>query len=242
MQKIHFSYLKPEEILAFWYRLLALLQSLIPDDDYLAAIYNRLEEIAGKLSAALGVIRGSKYTIMLAERDGKRDQLFVGFRDYVNAFTYHFDELIVQAARLLQALIEVRGVTLYKYSYAAETSQLNGLFEDLKNPEAQQAIALIKAEFWVEALQQAQQDFEALYQQKVATEAGQDLPQINESKQELIRNLDRLLIYIESQAEIKAEKYQPVVKKIDEVIADMMSSARARKSKRNESKTNPPAE
>jgi hypothetical protein len=140
----------------------------------------------------------------------------------------------------LLALIEARGARLYSYGYTEETAQLNGLLDDFQSPKAEAATAVIGAAFWVTTLAQAQRDFESLYRQKVETEATQDLPRIQASRDELTRNLSRLLVYIETNLELNPEKYQPVAEKIDEVIVDVMTIARTRKTKQNENKPKPP--
>ncbi len=238
MQKIYFSYLKSDEIHALALRLLPIIELLLTADAYLTAYYARLKKRINDLTIALGVVRSSKFTTLLADADTRRDRYFLGFRNYVSAYLYHPDEKLVQAARLLDTLIETHGATLYNYGYAAETSQLNALLEDLKSTTAQAAITTIQATFWVEILVQAQQEFESIYQQKVATEAAQDLPLISESKNDIVQYLTRMLQYIDTNIEIDAAKFKPVVDKIDEVIVDVMRIARSRKSKQNDAKTN----
>lgn len=78
---------------------------------------------------------------------------------------------MAQAAQTIEALIEVRGSRLYALGYAEESSQLNGLLEDFKKPEVKQKLTALNADFRVDALTKAQQEFEALYQEKVTTVA-----------------------------------------------------------------------
>lgn len=239
MQSVNFKLLKPEEVHTFTFRILTIASSLIHQDEFLASIYPLLQRENDNLSMALGQVRGSKFTSLLAERDSLRDRLFMGFRYYITAFTFHPDEKIANAAQFLENLVEKRGVTLYNLGYTEETSQLNGLLNDLKSPDAQAALVLIQDNYWVTTLTNAQQEFEALYQEKVETEAIQDLPKLTTSKNNVAHYLSRLLQYIDTNRELNPEKYQSVADKIDEVITDVMTIARARKTKQNE-KTNPP--
>lgn len=240
MKNVNFSLLKPEEIHALALRLLPILEAIIPDDVLLRDLYPRLHELTNDLSRALGLGRTSKFTTRLLEADNQRDRLFLGLRHLVVGFTFHPDQQLARAARVLETLIQSRGVSLQTYGYIEESSQLNGLLADLKSPAAQQAIATIQLEFMVDVLAQAQEEFEAIYQQKVASEAVQNLPGITASKRDLTRYLTRVFQYIDTQAEINAEKYGSVVEKIDEVIVDVMTIARARKTKQEDSKANGP--
>jgi len=143
-----------------------IIEPLISGDAYLAAYYSRLKQKTSDLTVALGAVRSSKFTALLAEADNRRDGSFMGFRNYVSAYLYHPDEKLVQAARVLETLIDTHGVTLYNYGYAAETSQLNALLEDLKSPAAQEAITAIQATFWAEGLMQASRNLKRCINKK----------------------------------------------------------------------------
>lgn len=240
MQTINFSLLKPEEIHTFSIRILPIIESLMPADAFLAEIKPIVEQKTTDLSIAIGTNRSSKFTPILMGRDNNRDLRFLGFRNYVITYTYHIDENMVQAAQVLEKIIQTRGFSLHTYGYAEETSSLKSLIEDLKTPAAKKAIATINAQPWVESVESAHKDFEEIYQQKVATEAGEDLPQATATRKELIRYLTRLLSYLDINSEIKAEKFNPVVEKLDEVIVDMMTIARSRKSRANSAKDEAP--
>ncbi len=240
MQTINFSLLKPEEIHAFSIRILPIIEPLIPEDAFLAEMKLIVEEKSTDFSVAIGTNRSSKFTPVLMGRDNNRDLRFLGMRNYVITFTYHIDENMAQAAQMLEKIIQTRGFSLHTYGYAEETSSLKSLIEDLKTPAAKKAIATINAQPWVEWVESAQTDFEEVYQQKVATEAVEDLPLATATRKELIRYLSRLLSYLEINSEIKAAKFKPVVVKIDEVIVDMMTIARSRKSKASNTKNEVP--
>lgn len=240
MQSINFSLLKTEEVHTFALRFLPIIELITQDEPLLKVLYPRLQDRINDLSLALGLSRTSKFTDQLFAADEKRDKFFMGFKNLVTCFTFHPDPAISQAGRVLELLIQKRGTTLYSFGYVEETSQLNGLLEDLKNPEAQQAIAVINAGFWTDALEKSQHEFEAIYQQKVATEAVQDLPKITDTRRDIVHMLTRMLQYVEAHAEINGEKFNPIVEKIDEVIVDMMTIARTRKTRKEDNKENQP--
>lgn len=239
MQSINFKILKPEELLTLATRTLLFIKPLVPADPFLTEFCPRLEKGTSDLSQALVMTRGSVFTPQIYERDSYRDRRFLGLKNYVLAFTYHPDEKLATAAEELLALIEARGPALYNYGYTEETAQLSGLLDDLQTPKAQAAIALIQTDFWVTVLSQAQRNFETLYQQKVETEATQALPRIRTSRDELTRNISRLFVYIETNLELNPEKYKSVTEQIDEVMVDVMTIARTRKTKQNETKAKP---
>jgi len=240
VQTVNYSLLKPEEIHTLAYGVLPIVAPLASEDPFVAEMKPKIDKKTTELSIATGNSRGSKFTPILTECDNQRDLRFLGLRNYVITYTYHTDENVVQAAQVLEKLILTRGFSLHSFGYAEETSSLKSLLEDFKTPAAQQAITTINAQLWVEWLEKAQQAFEEIYQQKVATEATEDLPLVSVTRRELIRYLNRLLSYLDINSEIKPEKFMPVVIKIDEVIVDIMTVARARKSKaKNNKEENP---
>jgi hypothetical protein len=239
MKMMNFSLLTPEEIHAFAIRLLAIIKPLLKIDELLASVYQLLEKAGASLATALGIGRGSEYTSKLVNADGARDRAFVGFRDYVGAITYYPLEKEATAALVLQAVIEARGNQLYSESYAIETSQLNSLLDDLKNPAAREAITLINGSSWLEHLTKTQDNFEAIFQQKIDTEATQELPIITKSKPQLVHYVKKVLDHIDTKAEIDAANFSPLVKQIDEMIVSFMTVARARKTRNSDDNTEP---
>jgi len=236
MREMNFSYLKPEEVHAFSFRILPIFEPLVEGDEFLSGIVPRLRRRNGDLSKALSLIRSSQYTSQLSNSDTTRDQYYISFKSYVSAFLFHPDEEKVQAAKLIDTQIQASGPSLYRLGYAEETTQLNGLLASFQTPAAQAALKLIGADYWLDLLTKAQQAFEALYQQKVAADAVKDLPPATESRKEIVRFLTQIFTYIDAKMETNPEKYNPVAVKIDEVIVDMMTIARSRKSKANNSK------
>jgi hypothetical protein len=240
MREMNFSYLKPEEIHAFSFRVLPILEPLVEGDEFLSGIAPRLRRQNDSLAKALTLIRSSQYTSQLSNSDTTRDQYYISLKNFVSAFLFHPDEEKAQAAKLIDTQIQASDPSLYRLGYAEETAQLNGLLASLQMPEARAALKLIGADYWVDLLIEAQQAFEALYQQKVAADALKDLPTVTESRKEIVRFLTQIFTYIDAKMETNPEKYNPVAMKIDEVIVDMMTIARSRKSRANNTKEEVP--
>jgi hypothetical protein len=240
MRVMNFSFLKSEEVQAFSFRLLPILEPLMEGDEFLSGINPKLRRSNDNLAKALTLVRTSEYTVFLFNSDALRDQYYIGFKYHVASFLFHPDEEKVQAAKLIDTQIQASGPTLYNLGYAEETAQLNGLLSSLQTPEAQAAIKLIGADFWLDLLIKAQQAFEELYQQKVAKKSTKDLPPAMASRKEIVHYLSQILNYLDAKTEANPEKYNPVVEKIDEIIVDMMTVARSRKSRKNNNKEEVP--
>jgi hypothetical protein len=231
MKPVHYTYLKPIEIHSLSIRVQPIIAEGTPGDALIPAFLPDLKTHTDALSAALGIDRASEFTLRLQTTDGERDTRFVGFRDFIAAQVNHPDETIARAAITIDAILETRGKRLYNYGYAEQSSQLNGLLNDLESPQAQQALETLNAAVWLTPLKEKQSEFESLYQQKIANAATSEAPLVTASKNKVIHYLNGLLFYIDFKAEKEPALFNPMIEKIDEVITDMMSVARARKTR-----------
>jgi hypothetical protein len=112
----------------------------------------------------------------------------------------------------------------------------------MKSSAAQQALAAIDAVVWLDLLAKAQQDFEAIYQQKVTTNAEKDAIPVAVAKNKLVRHLNKLLQHLDYDDDDETETLKSIVGKIDELSSDIMTIARARKTRATETEPEPVAE
>lgn len=173
----------------------------------------------------------SEHTALLAVRDDSRDGAFVGLRDFVKAFVSSGSPEKAAAGELLVEIFRSRGWSIFSLGYSAETSQLNVLVNDLETPEAQAALTTIGATVWLDDLKTAQGEFETAYQEKVAAQAGEDYQPIRDGRRQVARYVAALLSYVDLQSDLNPVQFGPVVDKIDEVIVDVVTVARARRTR-----------
>ncbi len=152
-------------------------------------------------------------------------------RDFVKAFVSSGSPEKAAAGELLVEIFRSRGWSIFSLGYSAETSQLNVLVNDLETPEAQAALTTIGATVWLDDLKTAQGEFETAYQEKVAAQAGEDYQPIRDGRRQVARYVAALLSYVDLQSDLNPVQFGPVVDKIDEVIVDVVTVARARRTR-----------
>jgi hypothetical protein len=230
--ELHTSLLLPVELMTTAGRTLTAVAPVTSQEPFLQKIATKIEEDKNELEVALNRERGSEYTQQLMARDSGRDNAFTAFRDYVKACTRRSQPEIVDAAELIVNAIRKQGWTLYLSGYARETASLNMLFNDLSSHELTAAIQTIGAQLWLDDLKAAQTAFEETYQTKVSTETQIDYPALRDAKMQLGRHLNTLLDCIQILLCLgETETYEPIANQLNEIITDVMTSARARRTR-----------
>lgn len=240
IQDLHTSFMLPAELISTTDSILTILQPVTTEESFLQKLHDTLLQDIKELQSVLGRERGSETTQQLLEKDEFRDSNYVAFRDYVKACTKRPQAEVAQAAELIIAIIRKQGWTLYALSYPQESAALRMLFDDLSTPEATAAIQTIGAETWLNDLKNAQAAFDEMYQTKISTAQAEDFPLLRDAKTKLGRDLAALLESVRILTAMGNEDvFGPVVSKINEVIRDIMTTVRARKTREKNESENP---
>jgi hypothetical protein len=190
----------------------------------------------------MGKDKSSVYTEKMAEKDAERDAAFLALRDFAKANANRSDNRVSTAANVIINRIKKHGWTLYSLGYSDQTANLNLLFEDLDAPDAVSAMQVIGAEGWYADLKNAQAEFENTYKEKVSGEAQEDYLRLREAFTVLGRHLNVLLDTIGLLQELdETGNIDTVVQQINEVITDVMTTARARRTRQTEDEAETPA-
>jgi len=113
-----------------------------------------------------------------------------------------------------------------------ESAALKLLFNDLSTPEATAATETIGAQTWLDDLKNAQTDFEETYQTRISATPVTDFPLLRETKVKLGRDLAALLETLRILAGMDADNtFGPITTKINNVIGDIMTTVRGRKTR-----------
>jgi hypothetical protein len=212
-------------------------QSSITDAQF-ERLHKKLNDANEEFSNSLFVLRKSPHTAILAQKDDRRDEVYKGLRNVVSAHLYHSQHEINSAAHQIFELIKTHGYSLYRYGYQKETAAINSLLNDLAKPNYTKMVELIGATAWVEGLAKAQKEFEECYTQRVAEEGKNIVEPSTEIRKAVIDNLEKLLMYIETQLFIceKPDQWGSLSANIQRVISDTNTIARNRRT-RKENKT-----
>jgi hypothetical protein len=238
MKSFPTSILNPEELHTGTSRIAAVVEKEITEDEYISEILPPLKEKNDELADYIGKDSSSEYTDLLSNQDEVRDTLYTGFRDYCISFCNNYDASKKEAGNYLNHIFHERGFSLQNYGYASQTSSMIVLFNDLDKPKASEAIASVGGTEWYLKLKEEQEKFEQIYSEKVDNESIKQTPQIKAIKKRLAKLLNSLLSYVDQKSEFNSKKYGPVVVKLDEIITNIVSIAKARQTRKTNSSGN----
>ncbi|HZK96489.1 MAG TPA: DUF6261 family protein [Prolixibacteraceae bacterium] len=228
MKTLPFRLLTSNELYAIANRIAEACKLTVSDNEYLMKLCAFILEANNDLRKGLGRTFNSEFTSSLLLADEKRDGSFIGLRDYIHACCNSGDDLKDEAARSLSLIVEAVGNTIYALPFAAETTKLDVLFEKFDGPAAREALATIAATDWLERVKARQADFEKVYQSKIETEAGVDIPLVKSSKEAITNYLKGLFAYIATNVNDDATQNRALEEKIDGIITDALTIARSR--------------
>lgn len=108
--------------------------------------------------------RSNPVTEEIIALDIRRDEAVTGISVLVNAFTYHFNPVLRNPAKLLQANLKLYGAGIARDNYMSETATISSIAGDWKNkPELQAAVSSLQVGDWLTELEQANTAFNTRY-------------------------------------------------------------------------------
>lgn len=147
-------------------------------------IENKYEPFKTAIDQLLGVgkpTKGSNKTVLVSEADATRDKTDGGLLRYVESFLFHWDNNTVAAATRLMDVINKYG-NLRKLSYNEETNGITNKVEELKSETFAPDVALINATLWVNKLEEHNQNFISIFNERANQESARSIGSMRESR------------------------------------------------------------
>lgn len=114
-------------------------------------------------------IMGSSITADIAQEDDNRDTRFVGLKYYIRFALRHTDPAIVEAAKRINVVLQNESYkAIYNEPYDVETNTIQNLLSELRTNYADD-IDTLQIGFYLDSLEQANDNFEALSDSRDAT-------------------------------------------------------------------------
>ena len=242
LKELSITYLSSSELLTTSERINVIISEALSEQPFVTRISGVMKTDIGKLQESMGKDKSSVYTEKMAGNDAERDAACLALRDFAKANANRSDNQVSTAANVIINRIKKHGWTLYSLGYSDQTANLNLLFEDLDAPDAVSAMQVIGADSWYADLKNAQAEFENTYKEKVSSEAQEDYLRLREAFTVLGRHLNVLLDTIGLLQELgETGNIDTVVQQINEVITDVMTTARARRTRQTGDEAETPA-
>jgi hypothetical protein len=172
----------------------------------------------------------------LAKRDAIRDDLYIAFRDSVNAFKRRRDETLQRAYLAVWSVISNIGTTAYRLGYAEQSGKMNAFFRKMEEVDLQVALNTLQLTDLYQELKEAQADFEETYSMRIQEEVRKDYPTLHDAKNELVPKVNALLTALEVLEESNAVDISELTRQVNEITVRIMAVAKARQTKSEEGK------
>ena len=211
--------------------------ALAAKEPFLQKLLVLMEADGKQLTDALAAVRKNNVVSRLAQANKSSDDLFISFKNVVNASRLRRTKELSQAHQLVWPVIEQAGTRLYRLGYKRKAGLLLSMFAELDKAPYQAALAALKAREVYFELKNAQADVERVYQQKVKHDQKLQAPTVTETKAPVIQHLYVLLGALGVLVRAEPEVYEPVIKRFNRITGHFMAVARARKTRKEQSNT-----
>ncbi len=231
LNKLRTSLLLPAELVETINNYLEILPSDDTTDPFINTLKDLLVEDVSRLKDAITAVRINTLVTEVAELDATRDDLFIGFRDMVDATKRRRDEALVAAHATVWPVIEKAGTTLYALGYVAQSGRLEALFTELDKDNHQTAMATMGvSDIYVE-LKQAQQEFSDKYSNRLDADSQKTYPTLGEAKKKAVTHVNVLIEAINVLEEVNPGTQTDLIARLNVVTTSIMSVARTRKTR-----------
>lgn len=231
------SFLTHEELAVTGERIAGLVENAGLGLPYVDGIVGLVRESVGDLNTAKSSSQALELTSEVQAADGRRDKRFKSFRGFISYKRYSEDAAEEAHAEYLWSILNKHGLGLWSMGLSEQTARIDSLTGEIdNNSKALAAIAGLGASDEYEALKRSQTDFENTYRRRVAEASEKESdPRIGPSRKKLIENLEALLVNLAMAENLNQEAGEETLSKINsliggvnEVIASVMATAKAR--------------
>lgn len=230
--KIIFRWLRVDEFLSYCNEIKTYLQSVDLEALPIKPMVDKFAANQEEALAASNRNKTSQFTQKLREKDHRRDESFVAFRNLMEANTHRGNEVVSTAATGICGIIRTHGWSLYAGGQKRQSGKMASLIQELDTEENQATISSLKALSWYKEMVDDNQDYAMVLEEKAKAEASE----VDYDTQNVYKTLriscEHLFESITVLNRIAADaKYTEIANFCNECTQKYMAAARSRKTK-----------
>ncbi len=207
--------------------------SPLQDQIVIQALLDPLRESLASLAQSRGHSRHNTQTERIEEADLARDNAFRAFWMMIEAGVRRQNEPYRQAAVKVMSHMEAFDRRLYTFGYDRQSTLLKDFVAILEKPEVDQAIQQMQMQGWREEIKSAQTQFDQIYENKIDEETQkQALVPTKKAREQVLAQLTALTQTMNGLLLSGQEVFKEVNPKIDQLIEEYESKAKARRTRR----------
>jgi hypothetical protein len=227
IKRIPRQILNTHELVELGNRLYPILREASGSDTHLAQLTAELSGHAKASESACSMRRGKRGRPRLMLSAANRDKICTRLGRYVSGMRYSVEPPQKQAGDLVYAVLKRNGFGRPRQSYAARSTAIKAILDDLTGPEMQAAISEIDAGLAVSQLAAAQADCERLEQESIAAEAPRPNPTATGPAM-LRQDLYDIISHLNSRERLDPLAYAELNPRVNEMLSAAAAAARAR--------------
>lgn len=162
--------------------------------------------------------------------DFNRDQAVNGIIAMINAYAYHYDTILAEAAVVLITNLKLYGAGIAKENYQSETAIINNLCSDWENkPALATAINILKLGDWLNRLKSHNEDFNQKYLARTQDYATASPENLKNKRAEAMTAYYDLRKFLEAFSTIQSSPaYDKAISELNALIEQYNSLLKAR--------------
>ena len=231
IKKLQVSYLRPAELTQTISNYLQAIDELDLEDPFIDRIIELLEADNEMLREAITAVRVNKLIDDVSEADALRDNLFIGFRDTLDAAKRRKNDQILAAHQTLWPILEQAGIRLYSLGYTQQSGKMDAMFHTFDKQENMDAIETLGLTELYSEMKQAQEAFTEIFNDRLDEDTKKSYPTLTDSRKRAIPHVNALIQSIGILEESDPEGHVELVNKMNGITMEIASIALSRKSR-----------
>ena len=192
-----------------------------------------LEKLS-QLDDRLIIIEKSEFTEQITLGDVRRDNSVIGFKLYVQAFSFSNDEDEREASRILQIPIDAHK-NFHRKNMNEQTASTHNFLQDVD--ARAEHVATIRAEKWVEEIRNANNDFDQLMNRRLDEKSVRPTEDIRQVRKEIEFVYKQMTSMLEIANTLSpSTEISNVIKRINELLTYYKNTIATRKGVANAKK------
>lgn len=237
IMKMLFGSLRLNEFLGYCGEIVSFLKSMDKEGLQIKTAIDSFDLNYEKAIEVANRNRSSQFTEWLQERDHRRDESFIAFRNLVEANLHRKTDAIVDAADKLSRIIRSHGWSLQRESRAEQSAKMASLIKELALPENVGLVTALSATEWYQDMLDDNAAFLQLLEDKTVAEASEANYDTLAVYKDLRVSCERLFEGIEVLNRIiPNEKYNEMENFINDCTQRYLTAVKVRKTKNENAK------